>query len=164
MALPVGAQAPDFELEAVTGENKHKLKLSDYRGKYVVLSFHPLDFTPVCSTQQASFGANLNQFKELNAQIIGISTDSVYSHIGWQQHAIGMLDYPLCADFYPKGDVASQYGIMRSGPPIPGINERAVFIIDPEGKIAWNKIYDLGQKPDHEEVLGELKKLQSVKA
>lgn len=96
---------------------------------------------------------------ELNAQVVGISVDSVPSHIAWQKYAIGALSYPLCSDFYPHGEVVSLYGLLREGPPLPGVSNRAVIIVDESGKVRWKKVYDLPTVPDIEEVVGALKGL-----
>ena len=85
--------------------------------------------------------------------------DSVPSHIAWQKKEIGTMNLPMCADFYPHGAVTEAYGILRDGPPVEGISERAAFIVDKGGKIAFAKIYPLDQLPDVEELLREVKKL-----
>jgi alkyl hydroperoxide reductase subunit AhpC len=88
-----------------------------------------------------------------------MSVDSIPSHIAWQKRDIGMLRYPLASDFYPHGATAEKFGVLRSGPPIPGINDRAVFIIDKQGKIVFAKVYDLGEQPDNEDCFDVLRKL-----
>jgi len=100
-----------------------------------------------------AFNALLGKFAEHNAQVLGISCDSIPVHIAWQKHSIGNLDYPLASDFYPHGAVTDQFGMLRQGPPQPGISQRAVLVIDGEGKVAWKKVYDLGDQPDPKEVL-----------
>ena len=107
-----------------------------------------------------AYNVDLDKFAGYDAQVVGISVDSTPSHIAWQQRDIGMLKYPLCSDFYPHGVVAKQYGVFREGPPVPGINERAVFVIDKQGKIAWSKLYDLGEQPENEDVFRVLEKLK----
>jgi alkyl hydroperoxide reductase subunit AhpC len=107
-----------------------------------------------------AYNVDLDKFAGYNAQVVGISVDSTPSHIAWQQRDIGMLKYPLCSDFYPHGTVAKQYGVFREGPPVPGINERAVFVIDKQGKVAWSKVYDLGEQPPNEDVYKVLEKLK----
>jgi peroxiredoxin len=160
MALQVGEMAPDFELPAVTGEGKHIFRLSDYRGKKnVVLAFYPLDWTPTCTAQMSSYNPDLEKFAALDAQLAGISVDSQFCHIAWQQKGIGMLGFPLCSDFHPHGAVAKKYGVFREGAPIPGINDRAVFVVDKSGKIVFSQVYELGQQPDNEEALAALRKL-----
>lgn len=159
MAVKIGDMAPDFELPAVQGEQKQRVKLSDFRGKKnVVLAFYPADWTAVCTAQLPAFNANIKKFEEAEAQVIGISADTIPSHIAWQEKAIGKMDYPLASDFWPHGDTARKYGIFREGDPIPGINERAVFVVDKQGKLVFAKVYELGQLPDYEEALGALKK------
>lgn len=103
--------------------------------------------------------AALAQFAAQNAQVVGISVDSIPSHAAWQKHAIGQLSYPLCSDFYPHGEVSQLYGLMREGPPFPGISNRAVLIVDREGKVRWKKVYDLPTVPDVDEILAALKQL-----
>ena len=91
---------------------------------------------------------------------MGISVDSIVSHIAFQEHETGTLSYPLCADFFPHGEIAERYGVLRLGPPIPGITERAIFIVNKEGTIVFRKIYHLGEQPDLDEVLSVLRKVR----
>lgn len=97
--------------------------------------------------------ANLARFAEHNAQVVGISVDSIPSHAAWQKHAVGALSFPLCSDFYPHGEVIQRYGLLRDGPPVPGISSRAVFIVDKSGRVRWKKLYDLPTVPDVKEIL-----------
>jgi peroxiredoxin len=106
-----------------------------------------------------AYNADLDKFAGYDAQVVGISVDSIPSHIAWQKRDIGTLNYPLASDFYPHGAVAKQFGVLREGDPIPGINERAVFVIDKQGKVAMAKVYDLGQQPDNEDAFEVLRKL-----
>jgi alkyl hydroperoxide reductase subunit AhpC len=99
------------------------------------------------------------EFASLNAQVLDISVDSIPSHIAWQKKEIGAMSLPMCADFYPHGAVTKAFGIMREVAPVPGISERAAFIVDKQGKIAFAKVYPLDQMPDFEELLREVKKL-----
>jgi len=103
--------------------------------------------------------AALARFAELDAQVVGINVDSIPSHIAWQKHAIGKLSFPLCADFFPHGEVINRYGLMREGPPLPGISNRAVVIVDKEGKVSWKKIYDLPTVPDVNEIIVALREM-----
>jgi len=107
-----------------------------------------------------AYNNELDKFAGFDAQVVGMSVDSIPSHMAWQEKSIGMLKYPLGSDFYPHGSVAEKYGILRLGDPIPGINERAIFIVDKQGKIAFAKIYDLGEQPDNEECYEVLKNLK----
>jgi alkyl hydroperoxide reductase subunit AhpC len=106
-----------------------------------------------------AYDRELDKFAGLGAQVVGVSVDSVFSHIAWQKHDIGPLRYPLCSDFYPHGAVAKKYGVFREGDPIPGINERAVFIVDKKGKIAFSRLYELGEQPPNEDCFAVLRKL-----
>jgi len=107
-----------------------------------------------------AYNNELDRFAGFDAQVVGMSVDSIPSHMAWQEKSIGTLNYPLGSDFYPHGAVAEKYGIMRLGDPIPGINERAIFIVDKQGKIAFAKIYDLGEQPDNEDCYEVLKNLK----
>ncbi|MBI2956902.1 MAG: redoxin domain-containing protein [Acidobacteria bacterium] len=98
-------------------------------------------------------------FAVRQAQVVGLSVDSVPSHLAWQKHQIGTLSFPLCSDFYPHGAVSARYGLLREGPPFPGISNRAVIIVDKQGKVAWKKVYDLPAMPDVNEILEALKPL-----
>jgi len=153
-------EAPDFDLPAVVGNIKQRVKLSDYRGKKnVVLVFYPADWTPVCSAELPAFNAELEKFAGYGAEVVGISVDSIPSHIAWQKKEIGILGLPLASDFYPHGEVAGKYGILRSGEPVPGISERAVFVIDKQGKVAYAKVYPIDRQPETEDVYAVLRKL-----
>jgi len=165
MALKVGDTAPDFELPAVQGEQHLKIKLSDYLGKNnVVVSFHPLDWTPTCAAQLPAFDSDREKFAMLNAQVVDISVDSIPSKIAWQKKEIGMMHTPMCADFYPHGKVSQLFGVFREAPPFPGICERAVFIVDKGGKVAFAKVYPLDQAPNNEELLEALQKINRSQA
>jgi peroxiredoxin len=109
-----------------------------------------------------AYNADLAKFAALNAQVLGISPDSTYCHIGWQEKGIGKMDYPLLSDFWPHGAVAEKYGILRrNGPPLGGISERACFIVDTEGTIAFSKVYELGQQPPNEDLFKALENMNS---
>lgn len=110
-----------------------------------------------------AYNADLDKFAGFDAQVVGISVDSVYSHIAWQKRDIGLLKYPLGSDFYPHGDVAQKYGILRLGDPVPGMNERAIFIVDKDGVIAFAKVYPLDMQPENDEVFEALKSMVGVK-
>ncbi len=107
------------------------------------------------------FDARSKEFTALNATVVDISIDSIPSHIAWREKEIGPVKVPLCADFYPHGAVVQQFGIMRDGTPIPGISERAAFIVDRSGKIAFAKVYPLDQLPDVDELLCALRQLSA---
>jgi len=101
------------------------------------------------------------KFAALDAQVLDISVDSIPSHIAWQKKEIGMMHIPMCADFYPHGEVTVAYGILREGPPVAGISERAAFIVDKNGKIVFAKVYPLDQLPDVGELLSAVGKIST---
>ena len=99
------------------------------------------------------------EFAALNAQVMDISVDSIPSHIAWRREELGPVEVPLCSDFYPYAEVTRKFGILREGPPVAGISERAVFVVDKAGKIAFAKVYPIDQLPEIEAVLGALRNL-----
>ncbi len=106
-----------------------------------------------------AYSHELETFAAYDAQVMGVSVDSTWSHIAWQEKEIGKLPYPLVSDFYPHGETAQKYDVFRTGDPIPGINERAVYVIDKAGKIAFAQLYELGEAPDNRDVYEVLEKL-----
>jgi peroxiredoxin len=146
-----GAQAPDFALQ---GHDDKEHKLSDYRGKNVVLAFYPLDFSPVCSKEHACFMDDLSQFNSLNAQVFGISVDSRWAH---KAFAAKMgIQYPLLADFHPKGAVAEKYGLYQAE---KGLTNRATVIIDKNGVVQAVQVSEMPQQRNNADILGVLKSL-----
>uniref|UniRef100_A0A6B2LJ26 thioredoxin-dependent peroxiredoxin n=1 Tax=Arcella intermedia TaxID=1963864 RepID=A0A6B2LJ26_9EUKA len=131
----VGAAAPHFEGEAVVGGSFKNIKLSDYKGKYVVFFWYPLDFTFVCPTEIVSFSDAAAKFKALNCEVIGASCDSKFSHLAWtntprKEGGLGKLNIPLLADF--DKTIAADYGVFLHNQTFP---LRATFIIDDKGTI-----------------------------
>ena len=152
--LKVGDQAPDFTLP---DQNGNKVTLSEYRDKKnVVLLFHPLAFTSVCDVQMPSYSRERESIDGLNAQVLGISVDSVPAHRAWAEK-LGGIDYPLLADFWPHGDVAQKYGILRP----EGYSERATFVIDKQGIIRDIEVHEIGTLPDRERVIQVVRGLAS---
>lgn len=100
------------------------------------------------------------EFEALNAQVLDISVDSIPSHIAWREKEVGPVQVPLCADFYPHAEVTRKFGILREGPPVPGISERAAFIVDKNGTIAFARVYGISQLPDIEELIQALRQLR----
>ena len=145
MSANIGAPAPEFSLK---DQDQKEVKLSDYRGKKrVVLVFYPLDWSPVCTKEHACMVNDKKQFDQLDAQVLGISVDSVWSHKAYADK-MG-IHYPLLADFHPRGAVAAKYGVYLED---KGITGRAISIIDRDGKLAWHKNYDIPVVPDIDEV------------
>jgi len=150
MALQVGDVAPDFELPA---SGNQTIKLSDYRGKKnVLLAFYPFAFSPVCSLQLPGLQQQLGQFQSLNTEVLGISVDSKHSSAAFAEHL--HLDFPLVSDF--NKEITRAYGVLREG----GFAERALFVIDRAGKIAYAHINAIGEVPDNEPVFEVLRRLQ----
>src|SRR6201988_1518238 len=129
-ALKAGTTAPEFTLSS---SPKETLKLSDLRGKPVTLAFYPADWSPVCGDQMALYNEVLPTFRDYDAQLIGISVDVVWCHAAFAQSR--NLEFPLLADFEPKGSVAKTYRSYRQG---DGFAERSLYVIDKNGGIAWN--------------------------
>ena len=145
MPIAVGQPAPEFTLK---DQNQKEIKLADFAGKRnVVLIFYPLDFSPVCTNEHACFVNDLKQFEKLDAQVLGLSVDSVWAHKAFAEK-MG-IRYPLLADFHPKGAGAAKFGVYLAD---KGITGRAVVIINKAGKIAWFKNYDIPVVPDMNEV------------
>ena len=145
MAVSVGTAAPDIALK---DQDQKEIKLSDFRGKKnVVLVFYPLDWSPTCTKEHACFVNDMKRFEQLDAQVLGISVDSVWSH---KEYAEKMgIHYPLLADFQPRGAASDKFGVYMSD---KGITGRAIAIIDRAGKVAWFKQYDITTVPDIQEV------------
>ncbi len=145
MAISVGAAAPDFALK---DQDQKEIKLSDFRGKKnVVLVFYPLDWSPTCTKEHACFVNDMKRFEQLDAQVLGISVDSAWSHKAYAEK-MG-IHYPLLADFQPRGAASDKFGVFLSD---RGITGRAIAIIDRAGKVAWFKQYDIPTVPDLQEV------------
>ncbi|XP_041098014.1 peroxiredoxin-2 [Polyodon spathula] len=139
----IGKPAPHFEATAVVdGQFKH-IKLSDYRGKYVVLFFYPLDFTFVCPTEITAFSDHVSDFNKINCEVIGASTDSQFSHLAWintprKQGGLGPLKIPLLADL--SQSISRDYGVLKED---EGIAYRGLFVIDDKGILRQITVNDL---------------------
>ena len=153
MAIPqVGETAPDFVMKDQDGK---EVKLSDYRGsKNVLLAFFPLAFTPVCSCQIPQYKEDIQKFSDLNTQVLAVSVDSVPAHKAWTDQ-MGGINYPVLSDFYPHGEVAKKYGVLRE----QGFSERALFVIDKKGVVRFSQVHELKLQPDNNIILNEIKKL-----
>ena len=156
----VTKEAPDFTAQAVMPDNSFaELKLSSYRGKYVVLFFYPLDFTFVCPSEIIAFDKALARFEEKNVQVIGVSVDSHFTHLAWKNTprdhgGIGQVGYPLVADLN-KG-ISRDYGVLLDD----GIALRGLFLIDKEGIIRHALVNDLSLGRNVDEALRLVDALQ----
>jgi len=154
MAIAVGQTAPDFTLK---NQYDKEVKLADFKGKKnVVLMFYPLDWSPTCTQEHECFVNDMKKFDTLDAEVLGISVDSAWSHKAYAEK-MG-IKYSLLADFQPRGAVADKYGVFL---PDKGITGRAIVIVNKDGKVAWVKNYDIPVVPDVAEVASAL---QHVKA
>lgn len=152
LKVAVGDKAPDFELEALAGGT---VRLSDFRGKKnVVLSFVPAAWTPVCSDQWPGYNLALELIEQHDAELIGISVDNIPSLFAWVKE-MGGLNFTVLSDFWPHGEVAEKYGILRSD----GTSERAIVIIDKQGIIRFVHVNDINRRPDLGVLIRELGKL-----
>ncbi len=161
MSLLVTQQAPDFTANAVLADNSFKedFKLSDFKGKYVLLFFYPLDFTFVCPSEILAFNKAVKQFEERNCQLIGISIDSHFSHLAWKntpvnEGGIGNIQYPLVADL--DKSISKSYEVLLDA----GIALRGLFLIDREGIVRHQVVNDLPLGRNVDEALRVLDALQ----
>ena len=152
LKVKVGAPAPDFELPSLKGGTA---RLSDFKGKKnVVLSFVPAAWTPVCSDQWPGYNLARELFDQNNTELIGISVDNVPTLYAWTKE-MGGIEFAILSDFWPHGEVADTYGILRS----TGEAERALIIIDMKGIIRYIDVHDINVRPDLGVLIGELEKL-----
>lgn len=153
----IDQMAPQFTTDAVTdGGEVKKINLSDYKGKWVVLFFYPLDFTFVCPTEITQFRDHLNDFKTAGAEVLGCSVDSVHSHKRWLKDDLGNLGYPLLSDLTKR--LSRDYGVLIEE---RGIATRGTFIVDPQQKIQYMGIHNTSVGRDAKEILRVLHGLQS---
>lgn len=152
--LAIGTQAPDFELYSTPDQ---KLKLTELRGKKVILAFYPADWSPVCDDQMGLYNETLKLFSKHNAQLLGISVDSKWSHLAFSQNR--KLHFPLLADFEPKGNVAKMYDVYDEK---EGQAQRALFVLDEKGIIRWNYLSPIGINPGADGILEALESLDKV--
>ena len=159
----VGQPAPDFDMASTKNIEKlnENVKLDDYKGRWVVLLFYPLDFTFVCPTELTAFSDRYEEFQDIGADIIGVSTDSVFSHRAWiktprDKGGVEGLKYPLAAD--ATKHVARDYGVLIED---KGIALRGLFVIDPEGILRYKVVHDLNIGRSAEETLRVIQALQT---
>jgi peroxiredoxin len=149
--LASGAHAPDFALSAAPDK---LLKLSDLRGRPVILVFYPADWSPVCGDQVALYNEILPDFREYGAELIGISVDGVWCHAAFARDR--NLHFTLLSDFEPKGAVSRAYGAYREK---EGISERALFVLDGDGIIRWSFLSPIDVNPGADGILNALESL-----
>ena len=149
--LAPGTKAPDFRLRTTP---EQMVSPTDFLGQPVVLAFYPADWSPVCSDQMVLYQELAPEFKRHNAQVLGISVDGVWCHLAFTKER--HIRFPLLADFEPKGAVSRTYHAYREG---DGYSERALFVLDPEGTVAWSYLSPVGVNPGADGILCALEKL-----
>jgi peroxiredoxin len=149
--LNAGTKAPEFTLKSTPDQT---VSLRDFRGRPVVLAFYPADWSPVCSDEMGLYAQVMPEFKKYNAQVLGISVDGIWSHLAFAKER--NLNYPLLADFEPKGAVSKAYGAYESD---VGESARALFVVDKKGVISWSMLSPDGVNPGADGILTALDKL-----
>ena len=155
----VQREAPDFKAEALAGKSFKEVKLADYKDKWLVLFFYPLDFTFVCPTEITAFSDRISEFKKLGAEVVGCSVDSKFTHLAWantprKEGGLGEIAYPILADITKK--IARDYGVLVND----AIALRGLFLVNPKGKVVYSVVHDLGVGRSVDEVLRVLKAFQ----
>lgn len=156
----VTKQAPDFKAEAVMPDNSFEnITLSSYRGRYVMIFFYPLDFTFVCPSEILAFNRQLEDFKAKNCEVLGISVDSIYTHLAWKntpvdQGGIGRIKFPLISDIAKS--ISTDYGVLLPD----GVSLRGLFLVDREGVVRHELVNDLPLGRNVDEALRVIDALQ----
>jgi peroxiredoxin len=153
--LQIGTIAPDFELYSTPDQ---KLKLSEIRNKKIVLAFYPADWSPVCDDQMTLYNEMGKYFARYNAQLIGISVDSKWSHLAFTEHR--KFHFPLLSDFEPKGEVAKLYEVYDGK---TGECQRALYVIDENKIIRWSDLSPVGLNPGADGILNALEEIDNLK-
>jgi peroxiredoxin len=153
--IEVGAEAPEFNLK---DQHKTAHNMSDLRGKKVLLSFHPLAWTSICTQQMESLETHMAEFSDLNTVPFGVSIDSSPSKLAWGD-SMGIKELKMLTDFWPHGGYAQELGLFRHD---MGFTNRANVIIDEEGKVEFVKVYDLGELPDIQEILDHIREVEGI--
>ncbi|MDQ3751397.1 MAG: redoxin domain-containing protein [Actinomycetota bacterium] len=149
--LPEGTVAPDFTMPSSVGD---PISLRDLRGKPVILAFYPADWSPTCSDQMSLYQGLAPQFERFDAHLLGISVDGRWCHQAFAKDR--GIEFPLLADFEPKGAVATAYGVYRT----TGVSKRALFVIDADGVIQWSHVFDKGVIPGADGIIEALEGME----
>jgi mycoredoxin-dependent peroxiredoxin len=160
LALRAGESAPDFELPGLVAGVKERFRLSERRGKQnILLAFYPSNWEEVSEKQLRRYQMEREKLLACETEVVGICVDSIMNSTVWERK-IGPLDFVLCSDFWPHGQVSLDYGVLRQEAPSSGVCERAIFLVDKAGRVAFQKLYASEQSPDFEDVLQELERLE----
>ena len=154
--LSTGTIAPEFNLYSTPDQ---KVKLSELRNRKVILAFYPADWSPVCDNQMTLYNEMGKYFGKYDAQLIGISVDSKWSHLAFTEH--NKFHFPLLSDFEPKGEVARLYEVYNDK---TGECQRALYVIDENGIIRWSYLSPVGINPGADGILNALEELDNVKS
>lgn len=154
----VGKKAPDFTMNMVKGDGSDfaRVSLEEYKGKWLVMFFYPLDFTFVCPTEITAYSKRYEEFKKAGADVLGVSVDSEHSHKAWINGDLGKLNFPLASDMTKS--VSRDYGVLLEE---EGIALRGLFIVDPDGNLKYSVVHDLNVGRSVDETLRVLKALQT---
>ena len=157
--VALGDEAPDFELPALISGVRKKWHLSEQRGqKNVVLAFYPFNWQVSSAQQMAEYQAQRSRLLSIPAETVAITVDSIMNTTAWE-HEIGPFDFPMCSDFWPHGAVSARYGVLRESDPSAGASERAVFVVDRNGRIVFRKVYGSDDVVSLDEVFPVLDKI-----
>lgn len=153
----VGKPAPDFRMLTTKDINNldHEATLAEYKGRWLVLFFYPADFTFICPTEVLAFNAAVSTLAERGVDLLGVSTDGVYSHVAWMEFHIGQLDFPLASD--RNQEASRAYGVLDEA----GQSARAIFVIDPDGIVRYEVVHDDTVARSVDEVLRVVTGLQT---
>jgi peroxiredoxin len=154
--LSPGRKAPDFSLNSTPDQ---QVSLKDFRGQPVILAFYPADWSPVCTDQLSLYAMVMPEFKKFNAELLAISVDNIWSHLAFAKDR--KLNFPVLADFEPKGEVSRKYGAFKEK---IGESARALFVIDQQGIVRWSHLSPDGVNPGAEGILSALDQLNKPQA
>jgi peroxiredoxin len=152
-ALEAGTKAPDFSLKTTPDQT---VRLSDFRGKRLILAFYPADWSPVCSDQMALYEMVMPEFRKHGAEMLGVSVDGVWCHLAFAKDR--NIHFPLLADFEPKGDMSRAYHVYRQD---DGVSERALYVLDRNGTISWSYVSPVGVNPGADGILRALEDMDA---
>ena len=160
--VSVGDGAPDFELPALIDGVRKRLRLSAFRGqKNVLLAFYPFNWQEVSARQLIGYQVQRPRVVACQAETVAITVDSIMNSAAWERK-IGPFDFPICADFWPHGEVCARYGVLRESAPRVGASERAVFIVDRGGRVVFRKVYAGEEDAPLDDVYPLLERIQSA--
>jgi peroxiredoxin len=156
--VSVGDAAPDFELPALIGGVRKTFRLSEYRGKTVVLAFYPFNWRETSIQQMVGYQAQRPRVLASNAETVAINVESIMNTTAWEREN-GPFDFPLCSDFWPHGEVCARYGMLRQSGAGAGASERAVCVVNRDGQVVFQRIHAWEEVPPLDEMLSLLERV-----